>query len=149
MKGIADGSIPMESGSLSVREIVAMSPEFGGLGSQNITRFYSRLRSTRIYVKKGLQRAVSDKLMIDHDIAKLRLMKLENDNNNPIWHGSRAKTLLALDMNNEKHTKLKPMELYKARPEYSQFSLDVFRGHIYQELRTRKFRNEFVNRRVA
>lgn len=147
MEGLRVGFIPMDNTLISLREIAAMYPEFGGCDT-DLKKFSSRLRNARIYVRNNVQRALSDKLMIEHDIELLRLTRLTSNSSRKIWHGSAAEMLLLADVDNEMHTKLRPQMLYNSRPEYKEFSLDIFRGHIYQEIRTRKFKQQFLNRKI-
>jgi hypothetical protein len=71
-----------------------------------------------------------------------------NTNGTPRWEGSEAECLLRNDLEeilklpeNEIKTKLVPKVLYhqQDRPAYRVFSLPIFRNHIYQEQRFRKF----------
>jgi len=55
----------------------------------------------------------------------------------PVFQGSEAERLLKEDMDEGLHEELAPKALYNRREEYKEWPLDVFRGHIQQELRTR------------
>jgi hypothetical protein len=57
----------------------------------------------------------------------------------PRWEGSSAQTLLHADIDDDKHTRMKPQILHGTREEYEAFELTVFRKHICQEVQTRKF----------
>jgi hypothetical protein len=57
----------------------------------------------------------------------------------PRWDGSSAQTLLNADIDDGKHTRMKPQVLHGTREEYEVFDLTVFRKHIRQEVQTRKF----------
>ena len=57
----------------------------------------------------------------------------------PQWKGSEAQRLLKIDMDEGKHLQKKPRLFQKDRPEYQEFPGQVFRNHIYQELRSRKY----------
>jgi hypothetical protein len=46
-------------------------------------------------------------------------------------------------MDASKHEAMKPSLLNTERLEYQEFPLRIFRDHIYQEKRTRKFRQQF------
>ena len=54
------------------------------------------------------------------------------------WDGSDAQRLLKIDVTDGKHLEQPPREFRKTRPEYMLFDLDVFRDHIYQEVKSRK-----------
>lgn len=54
----------------------------------------------------------------------------------PFWHTHAASKLLKDDIADEMYgvtKRVKPMQLWKARPEYQKFPLGIFRKHIYQE----------------
>jgi len=55
------------------------------------------------------------------------------------WEGSDAERLLKVDMDNGLHESTKPEDLCNSRPEYKEFTLKEFRGHIHQETKTKKF----------
>lgn len=57
------------------------------------------------------------------------------------WHRSPCRLFLEKDIDDQKHLqvdddgkKVTPKFLYESRPEYKEFSLKIFRGHLYQEL---------------
>ena len=54
------------------------------------------------------------------------------------WAGSDAEKFLKLDIDEELYKEMKPAVLYLSRIEYTEFSLDQFRKHINQELRSRR-----------
>ena len=64
------------------------------------------------------------------------------------WEGSEAERLLRLDMDEGKHEAMAPRLLYAERREYREFPLHVFRGHIHQEKRTRKFLRQYCATRA-
>lgn len=53
----------------------------------------------------------------------------------PFWDTHKANDLLAKDVRSGKAKNITPLMLYSSRPEYQEFDLDVFRKHIYQEIR--------------
>jgi hypothetical protein len=63
-----------------------------------------------------------------------------NHRGEPRWEGSEAVRLLRLDMDEGKHHTMRPRDLYQTRPQYYEnYPLTVFRGHIDQEERRRKY----------
>ena len=56
----------------------------------------------------------------------------------PRWSGSDAQLALRNDVNAGIHLNSRPQAMHSTRDVYSDFPLDVFRGHIYQEVRCRK-----------
>ena len=65
----------------------------------------------------------------------------------PEWVDHEARELLAIDMDNNLHKRMAPRELYMRRLQYQEFSLETFRGHIYQEEHTRKWKAQWVDGR--
>lgn len=56
-----------------------------------------------------------------------------------MWPDSAAEKWLGKDIDDGKHTQMKPRELYQSRVEYQDYMLTIFRGHIHQEVKKRKF----------
>jgi hypothetical protein len=102
----------------------------------------SRLRNARKQVKEGINRAASDCIAFDHDVF-LYPKNSTNQRGETRWCGSTAETLLRQDIQVGKHDTMKPMELHKTREEYEKFPLDVFRGHIYQEVKRNKSKKQY------
>ena len=113
---------------------------------QNISDdlFKSRLNGMKEIVKKGLERAAEDKEALMED-RMLHPRPKTNHRGEPEWNESRAKELLLEDMDERVHLKLTPEELWESRPEYKLFYLETFRGHIHQEIHTRKWRDQWVH----
>jgi hypothetical protein len=64
----------------------------------------------------------------------------------PLWEGSEGQRLLKLDVDEKKHETMTPKQLYQTRPEYFEHNtLLVFRNHIYQEVRLRKFVRQYYS----
>ena len=63
------------------------------------------------------------------------------------WDGSKAQEQLKEDMSNKYHEQLKPKSLWQSRPEYQEFDLQKFRGHIHQELRRSRETNYWIVRK--
>jgi len=59
----------------------------------------------------------------------------------PEWEGSKAQEQLRKDMADNLHEVMLPLELWCLREEYDYYPLKVFRDHIYQETRTKKYYN--------
>jgi hypothetical protein len=56
------------------------------------------------------------------------------------WHKSEANELLKKDIDADKHLLMKPALLHRTRKEYEEFTLEVFRKRIYQEVDSRSKR---------
>jgi len=73
------------------------------------------------------------------DVGKLPLF---NHWGEPRWDGSEAQRLLKEDIANGKHEGIQPLELWRSRQEYHSTDSNRFRQHIYQEIRTVKFKKQ-------
>ena len=101
--------------------------------------FASRLSGIREQISNYLSRAYEDeRLYVEyigfHDRSTVSARGY------PQWEGSQAQDDLFDDILANKHNEMAPKELRATRPQsYGLFPLDVFRGHIYQCLRTAKY----------
>ena len=56
------------------------------------------------------------------------------------WEGSKAQWKLKKDSDNDKHLQMSKLDLWSSRDCYHmELPLKVFRDHVYQEIRTRKY----------
>ena len=137
LQDLRSGEIPLDSESMTPRDAFFQRPEFAEFGGYE--NFPSRLRSARQHIACKNDRAASDCAALAHD----RKIYPKPDNNHrgePRWEGSEAERLLRNDMDEDKHKQMKPELLYNAREEYyKNYPLKVFREHIYQEEKRRKF----------
>lgn len=106
--------------------------------------FFSRLKSMREIVKEAKERAKrdADALVHDRGIHPKQKYDLRGNFN---WSEHPARFLLDVDLEDDETKEMMPLQLYFSREEYQDFDLDVFRGHIYQILHTRKWREQWVN----
>ena len=109
------------------------------------SKFSRRLRDLQKQLKVGETKANKDAAALAHD-RQLFPKKTHNTLNLPNWDQSQAQRSLKKDIDDNKHKDMKPKELYESCPEYQVFSLDVFRGHIHQEVKTRKFLTQYGQR---
>jgi hypothetical protein len=134
------GVIPLDSSSMAPRDAYLQRPEFCVTGYKN---FPSRLRSAREQTKLKNSRCVSDSAAFAHD-RRIYPKPATNHRGEPRWEGSETERLLREDMDNFKHKTLKPKLLYKSRKEYHEkYPLPIFREHIYQEEKRRKFLTQY------
>lgn len=128
---------------LSPNKAWEMRPEYND--NMTLDLFKSRLIGMRKIVKEGLERAAADEAALKHD----RLIcprPLLNARGEPHWEGSDAQTLLEIDVEAGVHqTFISPEDFYRSRMQYQSFPLTVFRGHIYQEVKTQKWRKQWVD----
>lgn len=107
-------------------------------------KFASCLKSMWEIVARGLERASEDADDYFHDRA-LHPHPETNLRGEPQWIDSDAQTLLGLDMDKDLHIMLSPQELWLTHEQYQEFLLEMFRGHIYQEVQTRKWKKQWVD----
>jgi hypothetical protein len=131
---LISGLIPLED--MEPRVVYLQRPEFADF---EISHFRDRLRDLRRQITDKNNSAASDSAALARD----RLIypkKTHNHRGEPRWEGSEAERLLRLDMDDGKHNRMKPMDLYNSREEYyANYPLAVFRGHINQEDKRRKY----------
>ena len=139
---IMNGVIPLTNAEMSARVVHGLRPEFTQLPYDSFPR---RLQALRTACKAKLDRGITDAAAFEHDrkfdqrptFASLGL---------PRWEGSDAQRLLKADITEGVHLHMTPYELHGTRDEYKVFSLTVFRGHIHQEVKRRKFMTSFYGR---
>ena len=108
-------------------------------------RFPSRLQSLWKSHNDRVLHTTGDSAALVHD----RLLfpaATHNHRGEPRWEGSEAQRLLKLDVDEQNHETMTPIQLYRSRPEYYEnYPLLVFQKHIYQEVRLRKFVRQYYN----
>lgn len=103
--------------------------------------FQSRLESLRDIIKRDCGRAEEDKLAFDIYIKNHPKAETSAKGGYPEWEGHPAQKKLKEDMAAGKHLTMDPLQMYLEEEEspYREFPIDVFRSHIYQETRTKKY----------
>jgi hypothetical protein len=100
--------------------------------------FNGRVRSLRQQTSRDFKRRDADQLA--YDIHRQNFPASDFDRlGQPKWEGSDAKKLLVADIKAKLYPHMKPEILHTSRPEYMQFDLAVFRGHIHQTIKTTKY----------
>ena len=101
---------------------------------------YENFRNNLLALHKSLQKlqgfADADSVALAHDL-QVRPRAANNPRGYPRWERSEAERLLKIDIDESKHLTMKPKELHQKRKEYQEFPLEVFRDHIYEEVRKR------------
>jgi hypothetical protein len=131
-----DGRIPTNIVD-KPKEVYKMRPEYADVKYEN---FRTNFRAMKKKIIEHKDRAVGDQSHFAHDLERYTLAKDTED----CWHRSPAQKLLKRDMEKEKHLAMKPKKLWKSRPEYQSFDLQVFRGHIHQALRAEVETNYWI-----
>ena len=107
-------------------------------------KFKSRLQGMRKAVLEARKRASEDEAALLKD----RLLfprPTHNHRGEPQWADHEASTLLEIDVSNNAHEGKQPIEVWDSRVQYKQFTLETFRGHLYQEIHTQKWRLQWVD----
>ena len=136
MEGVLDLEPEEEETQEILEGIYAMHPEYA---EYKFSRFASRLKTLRKTILTCNARAEEDK---KHFLAFFK--------NNPAsecshkgyieWAGSAAQEYMREDLEEKLHIKIGKKELFGSRPEYYEnFTLEVFRQKMYQEIRTAKY----------
>jgi len=119
------------------KDVYEMKPEFKAVPHKNFRDNFARLKRS---IRGHRERAVIDERGFQHD---KRLHTLAKDSEG-YWDGSEAQKLLKMDIERRRHTRMAPKVLWKSRPDYQKFSLDKFRCHIHQELRSQRETNYWI-----
>lgn len=133
-KDILEGLIPA---SMPPREAIQKRSEYLRMGK--IT-FGNRLRGLRASLNKERSKGRSDYAAYMHDRSLYPKQEIL-ENGERRWEGSPAEHLLSQDKSNGLIEGRSPKELWLSRPQYQEFSLKVFRRHIYQAEKTEKYLN--------
>jgi hypothetical protein len=133
---LVNETIPLSNDEMDAYDVYLSRVEFTEFPFNN---FRNNLRALRKKIEEKRQLALEEDAALEHD--RNLFPKSEfNQRGQPRWEGSDAERLLKLDMDQGHHLLQKPRELWGSRIEYQVFSRKVFRKHIYQEERSRKFR---------
>ena len=129
--GILSGEI---TDTMTPKEVFNLHPEeHGKWNYRNWSASLSRLRNA---IAREKSRMTQNLVAYAHDIAVVKSRRRETDQ--VPWHRSPAYRLLKQDIDEGKHKKMRPRDLYRSRPEYFEhFELKVFRKHVYQEVDSR------------
>jgi hypothetical protein len=135
---LATGIIPLSGRVMNAAAVFATRPEYA-LFPEN--KFANRLSKLRTEARTCNTRRDIDNVAYEHD---RRLYPHEGGVLR--WEGSAAEQLLKEDITAGLHLQMKPLALYQSREAFQQFSLTTFRGHIYQEIKRRKFVTSYYGR---
>jgi len=131
-----NGTIPMEDdGTTDLKQIFYMDEEITKSGWD---RFKDRFRSLREQLHRESDRAEDDFLAFQNFAANHKASTF-TERGYAEWEGSEAQKQLQDDMDADKHKTTRPKDLHESHESYEDFPLEVFRGHISQEERTRKY----------
>ena len=122
-------------------EVWNMRDEFKAVEYKN---FRTNFATMKRRIREHNDRSSADEAGFRHDMTIYKLAK----DSEGFWHGSRAERLLKLDISEDVHQQMKPALLWSSRQEYQKFDLKKFRGHIHQELRSRRETNYWIVKRA-
>jgi hypothetical protein len=138
---IASGLLPATMDAMTAWNL---RPEYKSINDINL--FKSRLVGMQKIVQQKIASALQDARDLEHD-RQIHPRAACNARGEVQWVDSIAKQLLELDITNRKHEEMTPKELHASRQQYLDDCpmLDVFRGHIHQQVRTNKWRKQWVD----
>ena len=111
--------------------VYQMREEYAAFKYEN---FRTNLKSLRHAVATSIDQMEMDTLFFGHDKAIMTHARKNEKRTSPLWIESLAPVLLKRDIDEGLNNHLTPAELHASRAEYQEFSLQVFRNHIYQEV---------------
>ena len=124
--------------SMKPKQVYELRQEFKDFDPE-YKNWGSRLSSLRSQVNKERFRFHEDSLAFEN-FRKLNPLPTHDSQGKLLWDRSAAKEFLRSDLKEGKHEIMKPQELWNSRLEYYEnFTLEVFRNHLYQEKRTEKW----------
>jgi hypothetical protein len=131
------GRIPLGDHDMKAEVVYFQRPEFSEFEYE---RFRDRLGDLRAAMIDKVDCAASDSAALAHDRrANCHPKPTHNHRGELCWEGGEAERLLHLDMDDDKHKRMKPEMLHITRAQYRHYPLTVFRLHIDQEVRARKY----------
>jgi hypothetical protein len=142
---LVDGTIPLENEEMDAHDVYLSRVEFTDFPFES---FRSNLRTLRKKIAEKRLLALEENEALDHD-RHLFPKSVYNQLGQPRWEGSDAERLLKLDIDQGYHLIQTPRELWGSRAEYQVFTSKVFRKHIYQEVRSRKFRSYISSKKAT
>ena len=129
------GAIPLNADDMAPRVVYMQHPEFADYPYE---QFRDRLNDLRNKIKEKKARSTFDTHALERD-RESHPKPAKNHRGEPRWEGSQAERLLKRDIDNRQHETLTPKALHNTQKEYKDYPLLVFRKHIYQEVKRRKF----------
>jgi len=117
----------------TAREIYSSRPEYAA-AQPNFNAFAGNFYRLRKWIAKHQERADEDAAALAHDVLE-NPRAMMDPRGYPRWDQSDAFKLLKQDIADGKQDEMAPQQLHQSRDEYKDFPLEVFRNHIYQELR--------------
>ena len=133
---LRSGAIPLDWREMGVGEVYAQRPEFADFP---FAPFGRRLQALRKQCGIKHSRSAADAMAMANDRQFVAQQLRAVGGGALRWDGSEAERLLRLDISNGLHQNLTPKVFHQSRVEFQVYTLKVFRGHIHQEVKRRKF----------
>jgi hypothetical protein len=136
---LLEGTLPLTEAELSTEaawEIYRQYPEFVKAGVV-IEQFKDRLKDHRPQITDKKRQSTFEQTAFEYDM-QLHPRKTHNERGEPVFDLHPAKPLLQEDVRMKLHKQMLPSDLRATRPEYQAFKPNIFRQHIYQEVRRQK-----------
>jgi len=144
---LREGRIPLDSERMKPAVAFERRPEFAFPNEEDGKRLFAgRLQRLREKIQHKNDTSSAQSAALEEDRTK-HPAPSHNHRGEPRWKGSAAEAFLKSDMDENKHNLMTPRDLHHSRPEYRQIPLRVFRNHIYQEEKLRKFIEQRRNRK--
>lgn len=143
LQDLRSGTIPLD---MPPRDVYVQRPELAEFDG-SYKHFPGCLRLARKQIICKNHSSASDSAALAHD-RDFFLQVANITEGGPRWEGSAAQRHLQQDIEDGKHKTMTPKQLFESRKEYNEdYSLKVFREHIYQEDKGRKFLMQYGSRR--
>jgi len=138
LKMLRDGGIPDTADEMPPNVAYWQDPSFA---KSPCNQFRDRLNAYRKDLRVKRAYGADDFQMLQSDRLDFFPKSTTDSNGKLRWEGSAAEAMLKADIDEGKHGQMKPAGLKKTRKEYNVEGLDLemFRGHIHQEVKKRKF----------
>jgi hypothetical protein len=136
LQDLEDGTIPLDSAAMSAAVAYLRRTEYQ---MHDFGQFRDRLHDLRKRIRGKVTRSMQEMGALEHDL-RIVSNRARNEHGTIRWEGTEAERLLRKDVEDGKDDTMPAQALWKSQDAYQVFTLDVFRGHIYQERRRQKFR---------
>lgn len=141
LQDLEDGTIPLDSAAMSAAEAYLRRKEYQ---LHDFGQFRDRLHDLRKQIHGKKTRSMQEMEALEHDM-RIVSNRARNEHGTIRWEGTEAERLLRKDVEDGKDNTMPAQALWKSQDAYQIFTLDVFRGHIYQEHRRQTFRGWLSN----
>jgi hypothetical protein len=149
IKDLEEGVVPLYENRCTVEEAWEhryLNGTLPGFEEIVFSQFEANFEKLRKLIQKKFAAASTD----EKDMAAFLQRNpkpTHNHRGEPNWDAHAAKQFLCDDLINGEDADLTAHEFRRTRPEYKEFTLEIFRRHIYQEQRRQRFINWLEHKR--